>query len=248
MKTIKFVALLAILFLVSCASPMQKKLLNGLEPYYSGEVNPITRPIQLKYSPVSLKETTLIVGVVQTPEGSEVMEGQSVFYKKISRLEDSLLWEIETTTPIKNEIKILTDVYGNVKKIDVAKSEQSDFMTSLIKENLYALPQEPVRSGDVYKKIDMGTSLKRILSNAKLLTSEADLKIDSDFRFEQIIRGFGDFEGKNRIIVSTDSYNNKFNFTSTPIFAELLTVITYKNIMLLLPENTGYHATLYYMK
>ena len=129
MKTIKFVALLAILFLFSCASPMQKKLLSGWEPYYSGEITPITTPILLRYKPVSLKEKILMVAIAQVGGKNEALEEMSGdVYRKISRLEDSLLWEVRTTTPIKDEIKMLTDVYGNVKKFDVPASEHSDIM------------------------------------------------------------------------------------------------------------------------
>lgn len=214
MKTIKFVALLAILFLFSCASPMQKKLLSGWEPYYSGEITPITIPIQLKYKPVSLKEKTLMVVIAQVGGKNEALEEMSVeVYRKISGLEDALLWEVRTTTPNKFEMKMLTDVYGNVKKFDVPSSEHSDIITSMIKQNLNALPQKPVRSGDVFNKINLCSYLNKLLSDANILPSQVNLETNCD-DMQGIIRGWVYFEGKKAMLVSIDSRNNKFNFTS----------------------------------
>jgi hypothetical protein len=198
---------------------MKRKLVTGEIPKFEGPITPISTPVQLEHKPAKYNFT--IKQVVQ--EGEQRIKKRSLRGSStVSRLGDSLVWELRVSTITVNhrrvatkvpfvESRILTNKYGEfneqdlsfpaLEKIDSAPAEGTrDFkdIFNLIKNAFLGFPTEPVRSGDIVI-IPRAIALKSIqhaLPQLRKWSGGEDIKI--------ILRGRSYFKGKRVFVADAE--------------------------------------------
>ena len=231
MKFRRYVFLTCLFFLpvilISCASPLKRKLTSDQKINYRGSIIPVNDPVQLMYKPVKAKFKILSV-VLARVENREISQEPSIYgYYHVTRFGDQLLWNIKVTKMEMGDqsfssliplvdARLLTDHHGNTVKLELAlpyfdKSKMGKpayyKLYHNVKRNIThqfskSYPRKPVRSGDLIHCFS-DREIKEMLAQA-FITPKPDSGTRGIRDINYTIDGWGNYEGKQVLIASVD--------------------------------------------
>ena len=96
-KLIILLVFIATFFIISCASPLKKRLQSNEPIRFEGYITPVTIPLQIQYKPANAKFKITSVAVVQFGKEKENEEQSCSGYYQVSHLGGKTLWDIKIT-------------------------------------------------------------------------------------------------------------------------------------------------------
>lgn len=213
--------------LISCASPLKRKLTGDKKIYFRGSVTPVNEPVQLTYKPVKAKFKSLSVDLARV-DNREISHEPSIYgYYHVTRFGDQLLWNIKVTKMEMGDksfssliplvdARLLTDNHGNTIKLELALPyfERSKMgktayynLYHYVKRNIInqlskSYPRKPVRSGDLIHCLSVREITEMLTQDFKTPKPDSDTRGIRDINYT--IDGWGNYEGKKALIASVD--------------------------------------------
>lgn len=231
MKFRRYVLLTCLLFLsvllISCASPLKRKLTSDKKIKFRGSITSINDPVQLVYKPVKAKFKSLSV-VLARVDKREISQEPSIYgYYHVKRFGDQLLWNIKVTKmemgdksfssriPLVDAL-LLTDNHGNTIKLELAlpyfeRSKMSKAayynLYHYVKRNIInqfskPYPRKPVRSGDLIHCLTVREIKEMLAQDFKTPKPDSGTRGLRDINYT--IDGWGNYEGQKALIASVD--------------------------------------------
>ena len=213
--------------------PAIKQLDNITAPKYSGHITPISIPIQPMYKPVEAKTelTQISYAIVKEDDSSAQKDSSSINIWadiKIKNMGNLLVWDVninkmkvngELIDPSVNvaEFRFLSDRYGEIKESETTAPELERLnknhqaiedsiatMRNLMMKTNTVLPKNPIKTGDIYLRVENSYIVDLMDSLIQEDGMEFDGVVDGSMKY--IVEGWGFLGGKKVVVLSVDEF------------------------------------------